>query len=70
MHTKTRNEIADSAFKHFTVTLKLLNESMGMCLPERDLDTKAIEELDHWKQLRFFGGHSPPVAKGPEDGVL
>ena len=38
---------------------------MGMCLPERVLDEKAIEELDHWKQLRFFGAYSPSATKPP-----
>lgn len=52
------NEIGLSAFKHFNVTLKLLNESMAMCIPVRELDAQAMEELDHWRQLRFFGQHS------------
>ena len=26
-------KLMDTAFEHFRVTLKLLNESMGMCLP-------------------------------------
>lgn len=60
---KARNEIVSSAFNHFTVTLALLNDSMGMCLPERVLDVEAIEELDQWKQLRFFGERSQSVEK-------
>lgn len=43
------------------MTLALLNESMGMCLPDRVLDAEAIEELDQWKQLRFFGERPQPT---------
>ena len=28
-----RNELSQSAIDHFEITLKMLNESMGMCLP-------------------------------------
>lgn len=49
------DKIASTASKHFGVTLKLLNANMNMCLPERDLDASAFDQLDHWKQLRFFG---------------
>lgn len=34
---------------------------MDMCLPERELDGDAIEELDHWKQLRFLGEPRRPA---------
>ncbi|KAL8645065.1 MAG: hypothetical protein Q9210_006916 [Variospora velana] len=60
---ETRSQIVESSFSHFTITLKLLNESMDMCLPERELDGDAIEELDHWKQLRFFGEHRRPATQ-------
>ncbi|KAI4180907.1 MAG: hypothetical protein L6R41_006951 [Letrouitia leprolyta] len=58
LQAQTRNEIVNSTFNHFTVTLALLNESMGMCLPEQVLHAEAIEKLDQWKQLRFFGERS------------
>ncbi|KAL8712564.1 MAG: hypothetical protein Q9220_003095 [cf. Caloplaca sp. 1 TL-2023] len=54
-----RKEMIRSASQHLTITLRLLNESMNMCLPEQELNAKAIEELDAWKQERFFHGTSP-----------
>ncbi|KAI4228157.1 MAG: hypothetical protein L6R36_001871 [Xanthoria steineri] len=56
--SQARSEIGSSAFGHFNVTVRLLNESMQLCLPERGLNPQAIRELDHWKQVQFFGGHS------------
>lgn len=46
---------------------------MDMCLPERELDKDAVEELDHWKQLQFFGGNRRPATQHvqraePSDG--
>ncbi|KAI4117710.1 MAG: hypothetical protein LQ345_002104 [Seirophora villosa] len=62
-HSEARSQLIESSFRHFTITLKLLNESMDMCLPERELDKDAIEELDHWKQLQFFGGNRRPATQ-------
>ncbi|KAL8679369.1 MAG: hypothetical protein Q9186_004335 [Xanthomendoza sp. 1 TL-2023] len=55
-NARARNVLGSSTFEHFNVTLKILNESMGTCLPERELDAQAFDELDQWKHSRFFDG--------------
>lgn len=62
------DNITSTAFKHFGVTLKLLNANMNMCLPERDLDASAFDRLDHWKQLRFFGENASTSEDRHEPG--
>lgn len=43
---------------------------MNMCLPERELNEKAVEELDYWKELRFFGGQPQAARKEDKHSLL
>ena len=49
-----KDELGQSAIRHFEITLKMFNSSMGLCLPTK-LALNIVVSGDHEKELDNWG---------------